>query len=119
MNVDNATYLDIRNWLDLCREVEPLFGPMLDDPEFYRALLRNIERGTAYCARSGDGLAGSPLLGGMFFSPPNATRAAYRIGWLAVTAQARRRRVGSLLVAHACALVAPPATLEVNHLRRG
>jgi GNAT superfamily N-acetyltransferase len=49
----------------------------------------------------------------MFFSPPNATRAAYRIGWLAVTAQARRRGVGGLLVEHACALVEPPATLEV------
>jgi GNAT superfamily N-acetyltransferase len=49
----------------------------------------------------------------MFFSPPNATRHAYRIGWLAVTAQAQRRGIGSLLVEHACAMVEPPATLEV------
>jgi GNAT superfamily N-acetyltransferase len=113
MRVDKSDYRDIRHWLDLAAEVEPLFGSMLDDPEFYRALLRNIERGTACCVRAGDGAPGSPLLGAMLFSPPDATRAAYRIGWLAVTAQARRRGVGGLLVEHACALVEPPATLEV------
>jgi len=113
MEVVQAGYRDVRGWLDLAAEVEPLFGSMLDDPEFYRVLLRNIERGSAYCVRSGDGKRGSRLLGGMFFSPPNATRAAYRIGWLAVTATARRRGIGGRLVALACELVVPPATLEV------
>lgn len=113
MRVDNADYSDIRHWLDLAAEVEPLFGPMLNDPEFYRAILRHIERGTAHCVRLGDGPPGSPLLGAMLFSPPNAARHAYRIAWLAVAAQARRRGVGSLLVEHACGLVQPPATLEV------
>jgi GNAT superfamily N-acetyltransferase len=113
MRVDRAGYRDVRGWLDLAAEVEPLFGPMLGDAEFYRVLLVNIERGSAYCARQGDGPPGSGLLGGMFFSPPKATRPAYRIGWLAVTEQARRRGIGGKLVGVACGLVAPPATLEV------
>ena len=36
-------------WLELAREVEPLFGPMVNDPGFHRALENNIARGTAYC----------------------------------------------------------------------
>jgi GNAT superfamily N-acetyltransferase len=86
---------------------------MLDDPEFYRVLLVNIDRGSAYCVRAGDGAPGNRLLGGMFFSPPKETRPAYRIGWLAVAERERRRGIGGRLVEVACGLVVPPATLEV------
>ncbi len=36
---------DIPAWLVLAAEVEPLFGPMVNDPSFHRALRNNIERG--------------------------------------------------------------------------
>lgn len=38
MNVVNATMEDIRGWLELAAEVESLFGPMVDDPNFTLAL---------------------------------------------------------------------------------
>lgn len=113
MDIDTAGYRDVRCWLDLAAEVESLFGPMLDDPGFYHALLRNIERGTAFCARDDGGQPGEPLLGGLLFSPPTPTRSEYRIAWLAVAAWRRRRGVGHRLVKHACQLVTPPATLAV------
>jgi ribosomal protein S18 acetylase RimI-like enzyme len=113
MEVVRAGYRDVRSWLDLVAEVEPLFGPMLDGPEFYQVLLRNIERGTAYCVREDDGSPGTPLLGAMLFSLPRPDRPEYRIVWLAVAARSRRRRLGMLLVEHACGLVEPPGVLTV------
>jgi ribosomal protein S18 acetylase RimI-like enzyme len=113
VEVVRAEYRDVRGWLDLAAEVEPLFGSMLDDPEFYRVLLVNIERGSAYCVRAGDGSPETRLLGGMLFSPPRETRPTYRIGWLAVAEGTRQRGIGGRLVELACGLVVPPATLEV------
>jgi hypothetical protein len=37
-----AGYRDVRRWLDLAAEVEPLFGDMLGGPSFYQALLKHI-----------------------------------------------------------------------------
>lgn len=111
--VATATYRDVARWLDLAAEVEPLFGPMLDDPEFYRVLLRVIERQTAFCVREENGVPGAPLRGGLLYSPSRPDRLEHRIIWLAVTAQARRMGVGRRLVEHTCGLVTPPATLAV------
>jgi ribosomal protein S18 acetylase RimI-like enzyme len=113
MEVATATYRDVARWLDLAAEVEPLFGSMLDDPEIYRVLLRGIERQTAFCVREEDGVPGTPLLGGLLYSPARPDRPEHRIIWLAVTAQSRRLGVGRRLVERACGLVAPPATLAV------
>jgi len=62
MRVDIATEADIPGWLDLAAEVEPLFGPLVHDPIFNRALLKNIRRGTAFCIRENDGPPGSPYI---------------------------------------------------------
>jgi GNAT superfamily N-acetyltransferase len=113
VRIKGAQCRDIRSWLDLAAEVEPLFGAILDDPAFHVALLRNIERGTAYCVREGDGPPGAPLLGGLLFSPRRPDRPDDRIGWLAVAGRARRRGVGRRLVAHAIGLLTPPAVLTV------
>lgn len=101
---------DFSPWLALAAEVEPLFGPMIGDPEFHRALKKNIARRTAFCVRERDGLPGSPLMGGLLFSirPP-----LYKIGWLAVAAQHRCQGVGRLLVEHVFGLVQPPAEISV------
>lgn len=68
MNVVNATMEDIRGWLELAAEVESLFGPMVDDPNFTLALEKNISRESAFCVRENNGSPGSGLLGGVLFS---------------------------------------------------
>jgi len=102
---------DIPAWLALAAEVEPLFGPMVADPGFQRALRKNIEHGTAFCVRQAGGPPGVPLLGGLLFSPKPPV---YTIGWLAVTQRQRRRGIGQRLVEHALGLVAGPAELVVT-----
>src|SRR5258708_9400301 len=101
MQVEVAELRDIRSWLDLAAEVEALFGDMLDNHRFYDALLRNIDRRSAYCVRERDGPPGAPLMGGMLFSPCRPNRPKYRIGWLALADRWRRRGVGRRLVEHA------------------
>lgn len=107
---EQAIPADIPAWRLLAAEVEPLFGPMVGRSEFESALARKVERGQALCVREDSGLPGVPLLGGLLWSvhPPH-----YRIGWLAVSAQARRRGVGRRLVGTALGRVAPPAIVEV------
>ena len=81
---------DVPSWLEIVREVEPLFGPM---PDFDATLSRNIDRASAVCVRDPDG----EVLGAMLLrvGPPG------EIAWLAVRSTARRRGVGSALVAEA------------------
>ena len=68
MKVEIATRADIPGWLKLASQVEFLFGPMVDQPDFHRALRKNIDRESAYCVREQDGSAGAPLMGGLFLS---------------------------------------------------
>ena len=102
---------DIPAWLTLAAEVEPLFGPMVNDPSFHRALHKNIGRGTAFCVREADGLPGVALLGGLLFSPKPPL---YTIGWLAVAQRRRREGIGQRLVEHVVGLVETPAELAVT-----
>jgi GNAT superfamily N-acetyltransferase len=102
---------DIPAWLVLAKEVEPLFGPLVNDPSFLSALHRNVDRGTAFCVREGDGPCGIPLLGGLLFSPKPPV---YTIGWLAVAQQHRRQGIGQRLVEHIVGLVETPAELAVT-----
>ncbi|MDD5219867.1 MAG: GNAT family N-acetyltransferase [Candidatus Bipolaricaulis sp.] len=97
-------------WLDLAAEVEPLFGPMVDDPVFRRVLSRNLGRGSAYCIREHDGPAGSRLVAGLLLSvhPP-----VHRIGWLAVARSYRRSGFGTALVEHIIRKTPPSAELLV------
>jgi len=102
---------DIPAWLDLAWEVEPLFGPMVDEPGFHKALHKNIARGTAFCIREADGPPGAPLVGGLLFSPKPPI---YTIGWLAVTQSYQRQGIGRRLVEYAIGLVHAPAELVVT-----
>jgi len=43
MKVQVAQLEDIDSWLSLAAEVEDLFGPMVNEPGFMKALMRNIE----------------------------------------------------------------------------
>ncbi len=110
MRICRAQREDLTPWLDLAAEVEPLFGPMVEDPVFRRALSRNISRGTAYCIREGDGPAGSRLLAGLLLSPHPPV---YRIGWLVVAKSHRRSGFGTALVEHVVRELPSPAELVV------
>ena len=111
MRVALAQPADLQPWLRLAAEVEPLFGPMVNDLGFHNALRKNIKRKTAFCVREDDGSPGTPLLAGVLFSlkPP-----VYTIGWLAVTAARRRQGLGRLLIEHVINLVRPPAEVVVT-----
>jgi ribosomal protein S18 acetylase RimI-like enzyme len=102
---------DIPAWLNLAGEVEALFGPMVGEPGFQRALQKNIERGTALCIRETDGPPGAALLGGLLFSPKPPR---YTIGWLAVAQAYRRRGIGQRLVRHVLDLAETPAEFVVT-----
>jgi len=85
--VTDAHANDVLSWLEIVREVEPLFGPM---PDFESTLVKNIRRGTAPCVC--DSL-GAVVGGALIRLPPNA-----QIAWLAVRASARGEGVGRSLV---------------------
>ncbi|GLY13458.1 GNAT family N-acetyltransferase [Kineosporia rhizophila] len=102
-----ATAADRPAWLRLAAEVEYLFGPLVGDPGFEAALSRNIDRGSALCVRTSEGLAGGLLL--------SAHHPLYRIGWLAVSQQHRKQGVGALLVRTAIGtLTRAPGAVEVT-----
>jgi ribosomal protein S18 acetylase RimI-like enzyme len=105
-----ATVDDIPAWVELAREAEPLFGPMVDDPGFHAALRRCVDRGSAFCVRESDGPPGSPLVAGLLFSPKPPV---YKLGWLVVTSSCRRQGVGRALAQYAIGLIRPPAELTV------
>jgi GNAT superfamily N-acetyltransferase len=110
MEARAAERADFGPWLELAKEVEPLFGPMARDPIFQRALSRNIARGTAYCIRENDGGMGSRLVAGLLLSPRPPI---YRIGWLVVTASERRSGLGRTLLHRALVGIEPPAEILV------
>jgi len=83
-----ATEADIPSWLEIVREVEPLFGPM---PAFDGTLQRCIARSDAWCIHDTEGM----VLAGMLLSPLERST----INWLAVRRSARGQGHGRELVA--------------------
>jgi GNAT superfamily N-acetyltransferase len=93
MRAELATMADVASWLEIVREVEPLFGWM---PDFEATLLRKIDQRAALCVRSQRDSAcvlGGLLLGGKV--PHGWVR------WLAVRSSARRIGIGQCLVEEA------------------
>lgn len=81
---------DLPSWLTLAREVEPLFGPMADDPNFQKGLLEAIQEGHAIAAKEENT---SDVLGGVIFDVEQN-----EILWLAVKASARGNGIGQALM---------------------
>ena len=75
--IERGAAADIPSWLEIVREVEPLFGPM---PSFDATLERSIERGGAWCVREDNvivgGCSSARLIGarstGLPFAPQRA-----------------------------------------------
>lgn len=88
---------DYSHWLELAKEVEPLFGPMTDDPNFCDALRQAISDGNAFCLTEGENSGRSELfLGGIVIS-----KEANEILWLAVAQHTRGQKGGSVLLTEA------------------
>jgi ribosomal protein S18 acetylase RimI-like enzyme len=99
---------DLAGFHALAAEVEPWFGPMVDDPDFKLTVDRAIGHRTALCVRADDGPG---LLGGLLLT---GGYPVYRIGWLVVAAAARRRGVARALVCEAVReLMQRPCRVEV------
>jgi GNAT superfamily N-acetyltransferase len=112
MQVVIAVEADIPPWLALAEEVEELFGPLVEGPEFRAALARNVARGTALCVREAEAGPGASLAGGLLLSAHHPT---YRIMWLAVNRKHRGTGVGGLLVRSALhTMLVPPCVVEVT-----
>lgn len=111
MNVIKAVMKDMEGWLHLASEVEYLFGPMVNEPKFIQALEKSIYQQSAFCVRVNDGVPGDPLLGGVMFSSSNAPY--YKIGWLAVSSEARKQGVATAIMNHILSRIETPAEISV------
>jgi GNAT superfamily N-acetyltransferase len=103
LRAEAAADRDLPSWLDLVREVEPLFGPM---PDFAVHARRAAGRGSALVVRDRD----DTVLGAALLSHSPADR---KIHWLAVRPDARRRGVARVLLASIMARWPPPEDIEV------
>ncbi len=84
---------DFEGWLRLAQEVEPLFGPMVQDPDFRKGLRQAILDGHALCVRTEAGSDEQRLLGGIVIAPK-----ANEILWFAVTKEKRGKGIGRTLL---------------------
>jgi len=95
---------DLPSWLEIVREVEPLFGPMA---MFDVTLKTKIAQGDALCVRDADGrVAGGLLVGGEL---PDLW-----IRWLAVRRAARGRGIGAALVTEVIRRLGTEDTLSLT-----
>ena len=95
MQVELATPEIIPAWIELAREVEPLFeGRMADEEDFHEFIRRKIAQRDAFIVR--DRANYNELMGLIAVSHHNNT-----ISWFAVFEKYRRNGVGSMLLAHA------------------
>lgn len=107
--IRNAEPEDVPGWLALAREVEHLFGPMSEVPEFRAALETAIDGGHALAAVAPSEDGAEELAGGIVFSPEAGT-----IEWLAVSTRAREAGLGRELLAAAIARLDPARPVRVQ-----
>ena len=95
--VRESTMADYDDWLALAREIEPLFGPMVEDASFCEGLERAITERCALCVSEWSEEQGrSVFCGGVVVS-----KEANEILWLAVTREGRRHGLGAILLTEA------------------
>lgn len=92
MKIEAVRHGDIDNWLELAQEVEPLFGPMVNEAGFHAALEAVIDEARAFCIRNDIG----KLCGAIVLSYEKN-----EIEWLAVSVRQRRKRLGEALLNYA------------------
>lgn len=95
---------DIDDWIALAREVEPLFGPMADDPAFHGGMVQAMSMGRALCVKKCGRLAG-----GLVLCPD--TR---EILWFAVSKDCQGKGVGRILLDKALRILGPEKEMSVT-----
>lgn len=88
-----STLEDFPQWLRLAKEVEPLFGPMVEDAGFREGLRQAILDGNAFCIRTVADENEQVLQGGIIIS-----REANDILWFAVEEKSRGQGIGEVLL---------------------
>ena len=107
--IRSAEPRDVPGWLALAKEVEHLFGPMSEVPEFRAALDGAIASGHALAAVAPSDDGEEELAGGIVLSPEGGS-----IEWLAVSARARGTGLGRELLAAAIARLDPARAVRVQ-----
>ncbi|MFY9397069.1 MAG: N-acetyltransferase [Desulfomonilia bacterium] len=113
MEIHSASIEDFEGWLALAAELEPLFGPMVNDLSFHQALVEAIREGRAWCVRENEGPPGAPLCGGIVV---NGFR--NEIDWFGVAERFRGRGLGRALLDHALARLDPCEEVTVRTFDR-
>ena len=100
-------YLD---WLKLAKEVEPLFGPMIDDQGFCDGLRTAILEENAFCVTD----VGSAGRSGCFHGGIVISREANEIAWFAVARRSRGQGIGTALLSEAIGHLDPGKPITVT-----
>ena len=79
-NIDISILDDYNAWLLLAKEVEPLFGPMVEDVDFQEALKKVLADKTAFCINSDSDKIDKTIKGGIIIS-----KESNEIAWFAVS----------------------------------
>ena len=109
VRIRNAEPRDVPGWLVLAKEVEHLFGPMSEVPEFRAALDGAIASGHALAAVVPSDDGAEEVVGGVVFSPEVGS-----VEWLAVSARARGAGLGRELLSAAIARLDPARPIRVQ-----
>ena len=96
MKIDISTISDFDSWLNLAKEVEPLFGPMSQEVGFHEALKIAISDNTAFCIHPDSKENNIHLKGGIIIS-----KESNEIAWLAVSKKYRGHGYGRELLKYA------------------
>jgi GNAT superfamily N-acetyltransferase len=113
MKPQRSTPTDLPEWIRLAGEVEPLFGPMVQDPTFREGLKQAISGGKALCVRKADAAETPALLGGIIISPEEN-----EILWFAVSQGSHGRGTGKALLAEAVSLLDQGRPMRVTTFDR-
>ena len=110
MKIDAVGKKDVVAWMNLAKEVEPLFGPMVGQDDFHTAMKEIISSQNAFCTRNE---SGQPL--GIIAIAPKQNE----ILWLAVACAARGRGIGKELLAHAISCLDAKRPIRVQTFAAG
>ena len=109
MDITCSKLIDLDLWIDLAREVEPLFGPMADDVGFKGALTQAISSNTAFCIYADSHENITELIGGIIIS-----KESNEIAWFAVSKPYRGKGYGRKLLEFALSKLNPLKTIFVQ-----